>query len=108
MEVIYILMSKRTVYIYLTTVAPGVTKVGKSLNPSGRFPNSIMFKQNSKPSDCFTLEVAAHRALQPLQLSKAAAKTYDAKFGSTELFGCSTATALEMLSDLLSDHATEL
>ncbi len=103
-----IMTVKRAIHIYVTPVAPGVTKVGKSFNPSGRFPNSIVFKQNSKPSDCFTLEVAAHRVLQPLQLSKAAAKTYDAKFGSTELFGCSTATALEMLSDLLSDHATEL
>ena len=101
-------MFKRPVYIYLTPVAPGVTKVGKSFNPSGRFPNSKVFQQNSKPSDCFTLEVAAHRALQPLQLSKAAAKTYGKRFGSTELFGCSTATALEVLSDLLTDHATEL
>ena len=101
-------MFKRPVYIYLTPVAPGVTKVGKSFNPSGRFPNSKVFQQNSKPSDCFTLEVAAHRALQPLQLSKAAAKTYGTRFGSTELFGCSTATALEVLSDLLTDHATEL
>ena len=95
----------RTLYIYIKDVIDGVIKVGKTTNPKGRYANSLMWRELSKPDDVICLEVAAKRLLRKYQLSKAAAKEHGTEYGNTELFGCSVDTALEILSPLFTQYA---
>ena len=104
-----LIMSKtnysRTLYVYIKAIVDGVIKVGKTTNPNGRFKNSYLWQEVSKPDDVICLEVALKRSLQPYQLSKAAAKAHGTQYGTTELFGCSVEKALEILSPLLTQYS---
>ena len=95
----------RTLYIYIKDVIDGVIKVGKTTNPKGRYANSLMWRELSKPDDVICLEVAVKRLLKKYQLSKAAAGEYGTEYGNTELFGCSVDTALTIISPLLNEYA---
>lgn len=95
----------RPIYVYLAPIAPGVLKLGKTINSKGRFPNSLVFRELDKPTDCISLEAAAKRSLQRFQLSKAAANEYGSQYGTTELFGCSWEAAIEILLPLFNQYA---